>query len=233
MLSNFLTLKCPSCGKKIAEADNLCQHCGLDLNAPLKDYELQELAKPLLAKARRALEAGRNLKDALLDCDQAIEYLPESAEAHNLRGLILDGLGKTQEAIKAFQEAVRLQPDYEEAKENLAEAENEPLALAKQHLEYALRALERSSDLYYALHDCDLAIEYFPGLAEAHNLRGLILDSLGKTEGAIEEYREAIRLKPDYTEAQENLAEVEVELLRSKPPHAGESGFAATDESHR
>ena len=101
----------------------MCPHCGLDLNQPLKEGELQALAKPYLEKARKAVNSGRNLTQALLDCEQALEYLPDSAEAHNLHGLLLDSLEKPKEAILEYREAIRLEPDYVEAKENLADAE--------------------------------------------------------------------------------------------------------------
>ena len=67
----------------------MCPHCGLDLIAPLGESELQALAEPYLEKARKAVDTGRNRSEALFDCEKVLEYLPESAEAHNLRGLLL------------------------------------------------------------------------------------------------------------------------------------------------
>ncbi|PKN93751.1 MAG: hypothetical protein CVU44_08015 [Chloroflexi bacterium HGW-Chloroflexi-6] len=118
----FLRLHCPSCGKNISDSDNLCPHCGANLDAPLEKVELEALVRQCLEKAEKSLESGRNLKEALASCNQAIEYAPESAEAHNMRGLILDAIGKTDESILAYQEAIRLNPDFAEAKENLADA---------------------------------------------------------------------------------------------------------------
>ena len=114
----FTGLKCPQCNNRISDTDNICPHCGLDLNAPLRDYELLVLAEPYIKRARNAINGGGNLHKALSNCDQALEYLPESAEVHNLRGLILDGLDKSDEAIEEYQEAIRLRPDYVEAREN-------------------------------------------------------------------------------------------------------------------
>ena len=98
----------------------------MQLDAPLEKSELEALAQPCLEKAQKALESGGNLKGALDNCDQAIEYTPELAAAHNLRGLVLDAMGKTDEAILAYREAVRLDPNFAEAKENLADAESQP-----------------------------------------------------------------------------------------------------------
>jgi tetratricopeptide (TPR) repeat protein len=121
----FVTLRCPDCGKNITDTDVVCPRCGVELDAPLEETERQELAQPYLEKAKNALEAGKNLKGALLNCNEAIAYIPESAEAHNLRGLILDVMGKTDESILAYREALRLDPDFADAKENLAELEAE------------------------------------------------------------------------------------------------------------
>ena len=44
-----------------------------------------------------------------------------------------------------------------------------------------------------------------PTDAEAHNNLGTALEATGKLDEAIAEYREAIRLKPDYAEAHYNL----------------------------
>lgn len=49
--------------------------------------------------------------------------MPESARAYNLRGLILNAMGKANQAVQSYREAIRLDPDFEEAKANLADAE--------------------------------------------------------------------------------------------------------------
>ena len=116
---------CPKCGKNIKDTDVLCPHCGVNLDAPLEKEERQALAQPYLEDAQEAVDSGRNMQEALDNCDQAIEYIPQSAEAHNLRGVILDAMGKTAEAILAYREAVRLDPGLIDAKANLADAEAE------------------------------------------------------------------------------------------------------------
>jgi rRNA maturation endonuclease Nob1 len=115
-------LHCPNCGNGIEETDKFCPYCGENLDAPIGDTELETLAQVNLQNARELLENGRNPRKALDACDQAIAYAPESAGAHNLRGLILDGLGRTPEAILAYTEALRLNPEDTEARANLADA---------------------------------------------------------------------------------------------------------------
>jgi tetratricopeptide (TPR) repeat protein len=79
-------------------------------------------------------------------------------------------------------------------------------------------ALERAythrdrDELHDALRACDAALALDPGLAEAHNLRGMLLEELGRGGEALAAYRDAIRLDPELTEAQENLREAQEEL---------------------
>lgn len=84
-------------------------------------------------------------------------------------------------------------------------------ANAQTHLQTAYEYIEQS-DLQNALNECQIAIQLAPDSADAHNLHGIILDRLGKTEQAILAYREAIRLNPAFDEAIQNLAEAQTEL---------------------
>lgn len=94
-----------------------------------------------------------------------------------------------------------------------------PLPEAAQHLEKAY-ALEKRDEFEQALEECEAAIRLDAGLAEAHNLRGIILEELGQKEQAILAYREAVRLAPGFREAEENLRDAEGELKLERP-----SGF--------
>lgn len=82
---------------------------------------------------------------------------------------------------------------------------------AQQHLDRAY-AYEDDQDLGNALRECESAIQLMPDLAEAYNLRGIVLEEMGRKEQAIAAYREAVRLAPDFQEAQENLREAEREI---------------------
>jgi tetratricopeptide (TPR) repeat protein len=61
-----------------------------------------------------------NYKEALEECDKAIELAPDWSEAHNLRGVILEEMDKPDESIMEYREAIRLDPDNKDAKKNLA-----------------------------------------------------------------------------------------------------------------
>lgn len=118
-------LRCPDCGKEIHERDIVCPHCGVDLEAPLDETQLQALAAEYIEKAQNSYDLGHDFKSALSDCDQALEFTPNSAPLHNLRGLILDALDKTGLAIQEYKEALRLDPGLTDARDNLTDAEAE------------------------------------------------------------------------------------------------------------
>jgi len=88
---------------------------------------------------------------------------------------------------------------------------------AKRHLELAY-SHEAADRLEPALSECELAIQLAPGFGEAHNLHGLILESLGRGAEAIVAYREAVGLDPSLAEAWENLREARAEYGESHAP---------------
>ena len=136
-------LRCPDCKGKIAEEDDLCPHCGADLNAPLTDAERLAVAKQYAEKARKTYGKWRNLKSALNDIDVAIQFEPESAEYHNLRGLILNANGKTADAINSYREAIRLDPSLEDAKVNLMDAESDLVDEAQEREKAGIRKQDK------------------------------------------------------------------------------------------
>ncbi len=77
-----------------------------------------------LDRAQAHLDAG-DLPAALGECDAALQTAPQWAEAHNLRGVVLDEMGRTAEAVAAYREALRLDAGLSDAAENLAELRRE------------------------------------------------------------------------------------------------------------
>lgn len=76
--------------------------------------------------------------------------------------------------------------------------------------------LEEQKEYLQALENCDRAIQESPTLAEAHNLRGIILEELRRKEDAWSAYRQAISLDSSYREAIENLDGLTQEINRSQ-----------------
>jgi Flp pilus assembly protein TadD len=107
--------------------------------------------------------------------------------AHNNLGAALVAKGQMDEAIRQYQEALRLKPRYTNARCNLA------------------AALVNKGQIDEALSQYQEAIRLKPGFADAHYSLGIALVTKGQIDEAIRQYQEAIRLKPDYAEAHNNL----------------------------
>lgn len=82
---------------------------------------------------------------------------------------------------------------------------------ATTHLDQAI-SYKQSQEFDRALVECDTILEIAPSLADAHNLRGMILEKLGRNAEAIEAYKTALELVPDFSGAKDNLAALEEKL---------------------
>jgi tetratricopeptide (TPR) repeat protein len=97
------------------------QHQAID---SLDESELITLARQNLLRAARYIESG-NLDKAFIACEVAIQNAPNFAAAYNYLGLVYQAMGQLEEALAAYREANRLDPEFSEAKDNLQEAEIE------------------------------------------------------------------------------------------------------------
>jgi Flp pilus assembly protein TadD len=73
-----------------------------------------------------AYEENDRFEEALDECDLAIAILKSfMSEVFNLRGIALEGLERSADAMEAYREALRLDPESPEVKENLLALESE------------------------------------------------------------------------------------------------------------
>lgn len=144
--------------------------------------------------------------------------------AHNNLGAALKVAGKRKEAVREFEEAVRLNPNDGYAQINLGTAllEFGKFPDAIRHLEQAVRvkpdsviahnalgvALLNAGETREATAQFERALELDPDSADPHYNLGLILRQAGKTQDAIAQFEQAVRLKPDFTKAQQDLAQL-------------------------
>ena len=115
------------------------------------------------------------------------DLLPHWAAAWYGLGNVLDGLGKSGEALGCFQKALALKPGAVEARNGLG------LALASQG---------KTSD---AVREYQAALRQKPDFAEARVNLGLALAKEGKLNEAMSEYRAALRANSNSVAAHINL----------------------------
>lgn len=109
------------------------------------------------------------------------------AEAHNNRGVELAELGRLPEAIAAFNQAIKIYPNYENAHNNLG------LALGSQ------------KQFPEAVNAFKVALTINPTNIETYNNLGIALGSQGKFSEAIAAFKQAIQIKPDEPTSHQNL----------------------------
>ncbi|MCA9913520.1 MAG: tetratricopeptide repeat protein, partial [Anaerolineae bacterium] len=123
---------------------------------------------------------------------------PSSLEARELvnKGYSLTELGRYQDALDVYDEAIAMQSDY---------------AWAWGRKGRTLRLLERHDE---ALACYDKALELQPNDAWSWNGKGIILDRVGRLEEALTHFEQATKLDPAYVWYWYNRADVLYELKR-------------------
>ena len=119
-------------------------------------------------------------------CRELLQIHPQSLIVINVLGIVLQRLGRLEEALQAFNKAIQLNPDYAEAYSNRG---------------VALQELGRLKEAVQAF---DKAIQLKTEFAEAYSSRGVALQELGQLKEAVGSYDKAIQIKPDYAEAYTN-----------------------------
>ena len=136
---------------------------------------------------RRAARWGWGLLLCFSVAFNVLASLEHYAEAHSNLGTILLRRGQAQEAIRQFEQALRIDPDYNESLINLG------------------NALLQMGQVPEATARYEQALRNHPDSAEAYNDLGVALVHLGRVPEAIENWRQALRIKPDYADAHRNL----------------------------
>jgi tetratricopeptide (TPR) repeat protein len=112
---------------------------------------------------------------------------PNAPSLHNNLGNAYLELGRYQDAVETYKQAIRIKPDYADAHYNLG---------------VAYGKLGRGQDEIEAYKQ---AVRIKPDLADAHFNLGNAYNNLGRYKDAVEAYKQAVRIKPDDTEARCNL----------------------------
>ena len=167
-----------------------------------------------------ASERGRTA-EALADFTKASTLNRDLPDVWNSLGVALKASGNGPAAERAFRQAIRIDPYYATANGNLARllTDQGDSAQAIYYAEQAARLQPTAVNLYeYALglvrlerfddsrRQVEAALRADPTLAEAHELLGGLFSRSADTSAALAEYREAVRLKPEVSRAQLDLA---------------------------
>jgi tetratricopeptide (TPR) repeat protein len=176
-------------------------------------------------------------KDGLTLFTHAIEVTGENFVAHDNRGVELDRLGRSEEALAEYRETLRIKPGDRNGEGNLAQASfaigqrlleqgnlEAALAAFREGLRYrpgnsqaqmsfgvTLARAGRSAEARKAFED---SVRADPSSVEAYYDLGLVQQALGDNRGALESYDAALRLRPGFGAAQAARAEALYALKR-------------------
>ena len=120
-------------------------------------------------------------------CQRFIGQFPDAFIIWNILGAANKGLGRVEEASKAFMKVVKLNPTYADGYNNLGVTLHE-----QGKFESALVAYKK-------------AISIKPNYAEAYNNLGNTLLEQGEPAGAISSYKKAISIDSNFAEANYNM----------------------------
>lgn len=178
----------------------------------------------------------------------ALQQFPGDPKLWSFEGIAFSGLGKTKDALAAYDHALRIAPDYIPALEGAAELEytagsNRASGLLERILKLQpenTTAHAMLGVLEYKRHDCSAAVKHFQAAKDALSSQpaalaelGTCLMDLNQPEQALPVFTQLVALQPEDPHARYNLAVVQISshhpkdviatlqpLLQSAPPEA-------------
>ncbi|ASB47743.1 tetratricopeptide repeat protein [Alkalitalea saponilacus] len=170
------------------------------------------LSRPYLYRAQGKYYLD-DLKGAEADCSLALDRNPFFVDAYNLRGIIRQRLGRTNEAIADFRRGLEIDPEnvnlitnigiayinaeeYEKAVETYSQAIRLAPNLVNAWLNRG-HAKVSAGDTIGGLSDFTRAIEINPYIPEGFTYRAIVNYQLSEFEKSLEDLNEAIRLRPE------------------------------------
>jgi len=140
------------------------------------------------------------LPEALAQGAKLSARYPRAASLNNILGVVNARMGQLDAALRHYNKALSVRPDYAEVLNNLGNT----LGRQGKHSE-AIKSFRK-------------ALQTMPGYVAAHNNLGNALHEAGQLEDAVASYLNALRIKPDYAEAHNNMGNVLMDI--GKPEDA-------------
>jgi len=174
------------------------------------------------------LYSNGQIQEALDTAGALIKDYPNEAILYNISGACYAILGQLDTAVKRYEKALEIKPDYADAHNNLAitfqelgqldaavKCYDQALAIKPDYAEAFNNlgiVLKELGQLDTAVKSYEKILTIRPDFAEAHYNLGVTLQGLGQLDEAVKSYEQAIAIKPDYAEASNNLGIVLKEL---------------------
>lgn len=177
--------------------------------------EIQQLAKnqtstQLLNLSLSQIQQGDFLS-AIISCEKAIKLDQTSASIYNNLGVAYSSISLFDEAIKAFEQAIELNPDFTLAKNNLIDATTKKNTLINTDIliaSYTSLTLAYISNNMFeqAIAICEKSLNISPNNAITYNNLCVAYNSLAMWDKAIVAAEKAVAIAPDFQLAKNNLA---------------------------
>ncbi len=156
-------------------------------------------------------------KEAIIEIEALIKDYPFAPILFNVSGTFYKSNGQLDIAVKKFEQALALKPDYAEVHYNLGVTlrELDKIEEAIKSYKKAISIKNAYPNAHYnlgnalsslkqydgAIKHLELALIFNPRFAQAYNNLGLLYKNLGKDQEAGKKFDEALIIKPDYAEA--------------------------------
>jgi serine/threonine-protein kinase len=197
----------------------------LQLSIALDKQDNPAVAVSLLRRAQQRYPSDFQINYQLVKCLQREKPPPwhellrlqtaglalrsQNCAMYSTLGGFFEETGRLDEAIAAYRESIRLEPEHDPAYVLLADA------------------LDKKGELDQAIAACEEVLRLRPDMAYYHGKLGVLLHRRGLLDKAKASYQEALRLDPNYAEAHTNLGNL---LLRQGHP---DEALAAVREALR
>lgn len=160
-------------------------------------------------------------EQAIKNLNQALSLDPNHYQSYNLLGHIYFEKMNFAEAASAYQKCLEIKPDFSEVRNNLGfvyQKMGSPYKAEEEYKEsYSIdnnyEASFNLAKLYFDQNKLELASDYIQKSlrenwrsSKAYNLRGVILNKMGRYPEAIQSFQNALRIAPNDIIASVNLA---------------------------